>query len=58
MREMNRIKKTNITLARNWWDEGINLVTGYRISPRKKSKNINPDELKYFNAYPTLNIKQ
>lgn len=55
---MNRIKKTNITLARNWWDEGINLVTGYRISPRKKSKNINPDELKYFNAYPTLNIKQ
>jgi hypothetical protein len=58
MRQMNRIKKVNTTLVRDWWNEGINLVTGYRISPRKKSKNITPDELKYFNAYPTLNIKQ
>jgi hypothetical protein len=57
MRQMERIKKTTITLARNWWDEGINPITGYRISPRKKSKNINPEELKYFNAYPTLNLK-
>tara|TARA_B110000503_G_scaffold80004_1_gene122697 strand:- start:1650 stop:1823 length:174 start_codon:yes stop_codon:yes gene_type:complete len=57
MREMNRIKKTNITLVRNWWDEGINLVTGYRVSTRKNHKDANTDELKYYNAYPTLNIK-
>ena len=54
---MERIKKTTITLARNWWDEGINPITGYKISPRQNHKNINYDEVKYFNAYPTLNLK-
>ena len=57
MLKMERTKKTTITLARNWWDEGINPITGYKISTRKNHIDSRTDETKYFNAYPTLNIK-
>jgi hypothetical protein len=52
MREMK--KKTSITADRKWWDKGINFVTGYKISPKRVRKN--PNESKYFDAYPSLNM--
>jgi hypothetical protein len=44
-------------LAEAWWDEGINTITGYKIPTRKNHTDSSKDELKYYNAYPTLNIK-
>tara|TARA_R110002126_G_scaffold4001_1_gene21848 strand:- start:158 stop:310 length:153 start_codon:yes stop_codon:yes gene_type:complete len=49
---------TESKLAEAWWDEGINPITGYKTSTRKNHKDASTDEIKYFNAYPTLNIKQ
>ena len=49
---------TESKLAEAWWDEGINPITGYKTSTRKNHKDASTDETKYYNAYPTLNIKQ
>lgn len=45
-------------LAENWWDEGLNPITGYKVQTKAYSLKKIPEELKYYNAYPTLEIKK
>ena len=58
----NRIKNTNSHLVRNWWDEGINTITGYEIfnsitADTLKMEN-KRDERKYAIIYPSLTTIQ
>ena len=59
---MERIKNINSHLARNWWDEGINTITGYEIfnsitADTLKMEN-KRDERKYAIIYPSLTTIQ
>ena len=55
---MKRVKKPNIVLERNWWDQMRNTITGFKVgSHESRGSRKTPDEVKYFNAYPTLEIK-
>jgi hypothetical protein len=57
-----RIKDTNITLDRNWWDQGINTITGYEIFNSITGGELNienkRDERKYAIVYPSLSTIQ
>jgi len=45
-------------LAENWWDEMRNPITGFKVgSHDSRGKHKTPDEIRYYNAYPTLEIK-
>ena len=57
-----RIKNINSHLVRNWWDEGINTITGYEIfnsitADTLKMEN-KRDERKYAIIYPSLTTIQ
>ena len=46
-------------LAENWWDEMRNPITGFKLgSHDSRGKHKIPDEIRYYNAYPTLEIKK
>ena len=45
-------------LADDWWNQGRNPITGYKAPETAFSKKTITDEVKYFNAYPTLEIKE
>tara|TARA_R110000822_G_scaffold187004_1_gene325851 strand:- start:234 stop:473 length:240 start_codon:yes stop_codon:yes gene_type:complete len=57
-----RIKDTNIPLDRNWWDQGINTITGYEIFNSITGGELNienkRDERKYAIVYPSLSTIQ
>tara|TARA_R110000868_G_C10566042_1_gene737322 strand:+ start:406 stop:645 length:240 start_codon:yes stop_codon:yes gene_type:complete len=57
-----RVKDTNITLDRNWWDQGINTITGYEtfnsITGRELNIENKRDEIKYATVYPSLTTIQ
>ena len=46
-------------LVEPWWDEMRNPITGMKTGSHD-TRGIHkvPDEIKYFNAFPTLEIKQ
>jgi len=45
-------------LAENWWDEMRNPITGFKVGSHDfRGRHKTPDEVKYYNAYPTLEIK-
>ena len=47
-----------IKLVEPWWDLGLNHITGMRTETRGDSRyGSNQDEIRYYNAYPTLEIK-
>lgn len=48
----------NKKLAPDWWNQGLNLVTGFKAgSQERKGYRKTSDEVKYFNVYSTLEIK-
>jgi len=45
-------------LVEPWWNEMRNPITGFRVgSHDSRGKHKTPDEIRYYNAYPTLEIK-
>ena len=45
-------------LAEPWWDLGINPITGFKAGSNDiRGAHKTSDEVKYFNAFPTLEIK-
>jgi hypothetical protein len=57
-----RVKDTNSPLDRNWWDQGINTITGYEIFNSITGRELNienkRDEEKYATVYPSLTTIQ
>ena len=57
-----RIKDTNSPLVRNWWDQGVNTITGYEIFNSITGGALNVenkrDEIKYAIIYPSLTTIQ
>jgi hypothetical protein len=57
-----RVKDTNSPLDRNWWDQGINTITGYEIFNSITGRELNienkRDEEKYATVYPSLSTIQ
>lgn len=48
-----------IKLAENWWDEMRNPITGFKVGNHEsRGRHKTPDEIRYYNAYPTLEIKK
>jgi len=46
-------------LAETWWDEMRNPITGFKVgSYDTRGKHKTSDEVKYYDAYPTLEIKK
>lgn len=46
-------------LAENWWDEMRNPITGFKAGSQYiKGSQKTSDEVRYYNAYPTLEIKK
>jgi hypothetical protein len=48
-----------IKLADDWWNQGLNPITGMKTETRGNSRyRTSQDQIKYHNAYPTLEIKK
>ena len=48
-----------IKLADDWWNQGLNPITGMKTETRGNSRyGTSQDQIKYHNAYPTLEIKK
>jgi hypothetical protein len=46
-------------LAEDWWNEMRNTITGFKVgSHDTRGKHKTSDEVKYYDAYPTLEIKK
>lgn len=46
-------------LADDWWNQGLNPITGWKGAERQYNrKDVVSDEVKYYDAYPTLRREQ
>jgi hypothetical protein len=60
---MSKFKEIDVTSIRNWWDYGINPITGYESSNYRTNRQRRLEsfiqETKYIKVYPSLStIKQ
>ena len=47
-----------VKLAEPWWDEMRNTITGFKAgSHDTRGAHKTSDEIRYYNAFPTLEIK-
>ena len=46
----------NKKLAPDWWNQGLNLITGYKKPDRPNAKKTISDEVKYYDTLPYLEL--
>tara|TARA_R110000796_G_scaffold76883_1_gene171747 strand:+ start:1242 stop:1385 length:144 start_codon:yes stop_codon:yes gene_type:complete len=43
-------------LAPNWWDVGLNTITGFKVPEKPYAKKSISDEVKYYDTLPYLEL--